>query len=315
MRRTANNFKMALKYIDIGANLTDPMFRGQYGGSKKHQPDLEIVLQRAWQQGMQKIIVTSGSLSDVDEALDLVAHDERLYTTVGCHPTRCDEFVADPELYYNELRARIAGNTEKVVAVGECGLDFDRLNFCGKETQMFYFEKQIKFAADFGLPLFLHMRNAYTEFMEILERNRQKLQACGGGVVHSFTGTSSEAKGILEFGGLYIGVNGCSLKTEENVKVVRELPNERILLETDCPWCGIRPSHASHKYVATMFPTVKKKEKWTADTLIDGRCEPCQISQVLEAVAGIKREPIDKLADIYYQNTLNLFFSRKQSSQ
>ncbi|XP_033251146.1 putative deoxyribonuclease TATDN1, partial [Drosophila miranda] len=114
----------------------------------------------------------------------------------------------------------------------------------------------------------------------------------------------------LAFGGLYIGVNGCSLKTEEKAEVVRQLPNDRIMLETDCPWCGIRSSHAGHKHVSTKFPTVKKKEKWTAESLIDGLCEPCQISQVLEAIAGIKQEPKEKLAEIYYQNTLNVFFSR-----
>lgn len=203
---------------------------------------------------------------------------ERLFTTVGVHPTRCNEFLSDPEQYYNELRARIKANPEKVIAVGECGLDYDRLHFCEKETQLQYFEKQLSLAEEFQLPLFLHMRNAHEDFIAILERNREKLQACGGGVVHSFTGSLQEAKSILAFApSLYIGINGCSLKTEENVEVVRQLPNERIMLETDCPWCGIRASHASHKHVTTKFPTVKKKEKWTAETLIDGRNEPCQI--------------------------------------
>lgn len=301
---------MALKYIDIGANLTDPMFRGCYGGSTKHPDDYNIVLERAWQHGLQKIIITSGCLSDVDEALKLVAKDERLYTTVGAHPTRCREFVKDPEQYYNDLRSRLKGNPQKVVAVGECGLDYDRLRFCDKQTQQVYFEKQLSLAEEFRLPLFLHMRNASEDFMPILERNRDKLKACGGGVVHSFTGTLEEAKSILAYDNLYIGVNGCSLKTNENVEVVRQLPNDRIMLETDCPWCGIRPSHASHKHVTTKFPTVKRKEKWTAETLIDGRNEPCQIGQVLEVIACIKQEPKEKLAEIYYQNTLDLFFSQ-----
>ncbi|BFG06175.1 putative deoxyribonuclease TATDN1 [Drosophila madeirensis] len=304
-------FSMALKYIDIGANLTDPMFQGCYGGTQKHAADLDIVLQRAWQQGMQKIIVTAGCLNDVDEALELTKKDERLYTTVGTHPTRCKEFLPDPEGYYNQLRAKIEANRDKVLAVGECGLDYDRLKFCDEETQRLYFEKQLSLAAEFRLPLFLHSRNAHSDFMAILERNSDKLKDCGGGVVHSFTGTLEEAQSLLAFGGLYIGVNGCSLKTKENVEVVRQLPNERIMLETDCPWCGIRPTHASHKHVSTKFPTVKKKEKWTAETLIDGRCEPCQISQVLEAVAGIKQQPKEQLAEIYYQNTLDLFFSGK----
>ncbi|EDW58805.2 deoxyribonuclease TATDN1 [Drosophila virilis] len=307
--RATKYLRMALKYIDIGANLTDPMFRGCYGGSTKHPADLDIVLERAWQHGLQKLIITSGCVKDVDEALQLTAKDERLYTTVGAHPTRCGEFLPDPEQYYSELRSRIKANPEKVIAVGECGLDYDRLHFCAKETQLQYFEKQLSLAAEFRLPLFLHMRNAHKDFMDILERNRDQLKACGGGVVHSFTGTLHEAKNILAFGGLYIGLNGCSLKTAENLEVVQQLPNDRIMLETDCPWCGIRPTHASHKHVTTKFPTVKKKEKWTAQTLIDGRNEPCQIGQVLEAIAGIKQQPKEQLAELYYQNTLDLFFS------
>ncbi|KAH8390255.1 hypothetical protein KR200_010668 [Drosophila serrata] len=288
------------------------MFQGRYGDSQKHTADLDVVLARAWQQGLQKIIITAGCLKDVDEALELAGKDERLFTTVGTHPTRCGEFLPDPEGYYNQLRSKIEENPGKVLAIGECGLDYDRLHFCDAETQRLYFEKQLSLAGEFGLPLFLHMRNAAADFMSILERNRDKLRQCGGGVVHSFTGTLEEAQSILGFGGLYIGLNGCSLKTAENAEVVRHLPNDRIMLETDCPWCGIRPSHAGHKHVATRFPTVKKKEKWTADTLIDGRCEPCQISQVLEAIAGIKEEPKEKLAELYYQNTLDLFFSKSK---
>lgn len=197
---------------------------------------------------------------------------------MGCHPTRCGEFVSNPDEYYEGLRTKIISNLSKVVAIGECGLDYDRLHFCGKDTQNLYFEKQLELAQEFKLPLFLHCRNSHEDFIEILKRNRSKLDECGGGVVHSFTGTFEEAQQILDFHpNLYIGLNGCSLKTEDNLNVVLKIPNDRIMLETDCPWCGIRPSHAGNKFVKTKFPNVKKKEKWTAETLIDGRCEPCQI--------------------------------------
>lgn len=197
---------------------------------------------------------------------------------MGCHPTRCKEFLENPEKYYEGLRSTIETNTNKVIAVGECGLDYDRLHFCDKDTQKIYFEKQLELAEEFKLPLFLHCRNSHEDFMEILSRNRSKLDECGGGVVHSFDGTLDEAQKILDFHPLlYIGLNGCSLKTQENLDVVAKLPNEKLMIETDCPWCGIRPSHAGQKFVKTKFPTVKKKEKWTAESLIDGRNEPCQI--------------------------------------
>ncbi|XP_053961948.1 deoxyribonuclease TATDN1 [Anastrepha ludens] len=300
--------KMAKKYIDIGANLTDPMFRGVYGGKQKHTDDLHLVLERAWKQGVEKMIITVGSLNETDEALKLAQQDDRLTVTMGCHPTRCNEFLQDPEQYYQSLRNKIRENPEKVIAVGECGLDYDRLHFCEKDTQKKYFEKQLSLAAEFRLPLFLHCRNAHSDFMEILERNRDKLLDAGGGVVHSFDGTLEQAEKVIAYGGLYIGLNGCSLKTVENLEVIRRIPSDRIMLETDCPWCGIRPSHAGSKYVQTKFTAVKKKEKWTAETLMDGRCEPCQISQVLEVIAGVKDEDASLLAEKYYNNTLDLFY-------
>jgi TatD DNase family protein len=67
------------------------------------------------------------------------------------------------------------------------------------------------------------------------------------------------------------------LKTEENLKVVAAIPNDRILIETDAPWCEIKSSHASYKHLKTKFPTVKKKEKWQKDSMIAGRCEPAMI--------------------------------------
>ncbi|KAM7345574.1 deoxyribonuclease TATDN1 [Cochliomyia hominivorax] len=311
MQKSYNLFKMSLKFIDIGANLTDPMFRGLYGGSRKHQDDLELILNRSWQQGLQKMIITVGTLNEADEALTMSAKDDRLHVTMGCHPTRCGEFVPNPDQYYEGLRTKISSNLNKIVAIGECGLDYDRLHFCEKDTQKIYFEKQLKLAEEFKLPLFLHCRNSHDDFMDILKRNRSILDVCGGGVVHSFTGTLEEAQQVIDFhSNLYIGLNGCSLKTEDNLKVVKSIPNDRIMLETDCPWCGIRPSHAGNKFVKTKFPTVKKKEKWTAESLIDARCEPCQIIQVLEVIAGVKDQPSDKLAEIFYDNTIKLFFSK-----
>jgi len=96
------------------------------------------------------------------------------------------------------------------------------------------------------------------------------------GVVHSFDGTLDELNAILKLDELCIGINGCSLKTEENLAVMSSVPSERLMLETDCPWCDIRPSHASRKYVKTI-PEAKDKKKHTVDSLVKGRNEPCNI--------------------------------------
>lgn len=82
---------------DIGANLTDSMYQGEYRGTSAHEPDLDAVLARAWAAGVEKIIITAGTLSDARTALDLARTDPRLFCTVGVHPTRCNEFESAPE--------------------------------------------------------------------------------------------------------------------------------------------------------------------------------------------------------------------------
>ena len=114
------------------------MYQGRYNGGKEyHPPDLDRVLARAWGQRVEKIVVTAGSLAEAREALQFVERDERLFTTVGVHPTRCSEFEENGgAAHLGRLRdlAASAAGTGKLVAVGECGLDYDRLNFCPKET-------------------------------------------------------------------------------------------------------------------------------------------------------------------------------------
>ncbi|XP_053674888.1 deoxyribonuclease TATDN1 [Anopheles nili] len=303
-------FSNTMKFIDIGANLTDPMYQGIYNGSAKHEPDLPHVLQRGWNGGLDKIIITVGTVFDCAPTFDILGTDERLYATVGCHPTRCGEFEPDPDGYFTSLCLQIEEHRDKVVAIGECGLDYDRLHFCEKDIQRKYFEKQLELAAKYDLPLFLHCRNAHEDFSDILRRNLDKLPKRG--VVHTFDGTLEAAEALIA-DGFYIGINGCSLKTEENLSVVAKIPDEWIMLETDSPWCEIRPSHAGAKHVKSKYPTVKKKEKWEPSSLIAGRCEPVMISQVLEVLSGIKGKPIDQLADQYYKNTLKMFFPKEQS--
>lgn len=254
------------------------MFRGVYGGTTKHPDDFEQILERSWAAGLQRIIITVGTLTEIEEAVQLVkAYPEKLFTTLGVHPTRCNEFVADgrdPDDYFKEMCRSIDQHKNQIVALGELGLDYDRLHFCDKETQRKYFEKQLDLCEKYDLPLFLHSRNCHSDFVGILRRNMDKIKRLG--VVHSFTGGWDEAEELLALG-FSIGINGCSLKTEENLEVAKRIPIDRLMIETDAPWCGIRPSHAGSKLVETKFPTVKKKEKWTKESLIDGRNEPCQI--------------------------------------
>ena len=170
-----------------------------------------------------------------------------------------------------------------------------------------FFEKQLELADKYDLPLFLHCRKAHEDLCEILERNKDKIRK--GGVVHTFDGTLEEAKKLIAMG-FHIGINGCSIKSQENLDVIKEIPNDKLMIETDAPWCEIRPTHASNKHVKTVFDMVKNKEKkkWDKNVLVRGRNEPVCVIQILEVISAIKNEDAEKLSEIFYQNTLDVFF-------
>lgn len=136
--------------------------------------------------------------------------------------------------------------------MGEFGLDYDRLHYCSASLQRHSFEAQLRVASSLQpqLPLFLHSRAAHRDFVDLLKAafgpKLEKLEK--GGVVHSFTGTAEEMTELMELG-LYIGINGCSFKTAENCEVVKEVHLDRLMLETDGPWCEVRPSHEGWKYL------------------------------------------------------------------
>jgi TatD DNase family protein len=234
--------------------------------------------------------------------------------------------------------ARSSG-TQKLVAFGEFGLDYDRLHYCSKAVQLHSFAAQLRVAASLKpqLPLFLHSRAAHEDFVRLLKDafgpRLEKLEK--GGVVHSFTGTAEEMQELMDLG-LYIGINGCSFKTAENCDVVREVHLDRIMLETDGPWCEVRPSHEGYKYliekkestqadgaapppakpakknqkkepeVPDRFKVVKK-EKWEEGAMVKGRNEPCNIERIAKIVAGIKGVTIEEVCEAAWKNTVKVF--------
>ena len=127
--------------------------------------------------------------------------------------------------------------------------------------------------------------------------------------MHSFTGTKDEVKEYLEMN-LYIGINGCSLKTTENLEVVESIPITSIMLETDAPWCGIKKTHAGYHYISTEFDTVKKAKNFVIGKCVKDRCEPCHMRQVLEVVSGVLGMDEEALASKVHENTEDLFFKK-----
>ncbi|ONM17630.1 Sodium/hydrogen exchanger 2, partial [Zea mays] len=131
----------------------------------------------------------------------------------------------------------------QVVAVGECGLDYDRLQFCPTDMQK-------KFP---------------------------------GGVTYSFTDLAEDQDRLLSFEKMFIGVNGSSLKTNGNLEVLRGIPVERLMMETDSPYCDIINTHAGSQYVKSVWPS-KKKEKYEPDSTVKGRNEPCLVREKTLAI-------------------------------
>ncbi|KAK5130484.1 hypothetical protein LTR08_002006 [Meristemomyces frigidus] len=286
--------KPTLRYADIGINLSDPIFRGVHHGKQAHEDDLQHVIQRALEAGVRKMMVTGSDLTESRNAIKLVEGFPGLcYATVGVHPCSAKSFVNYPEgaeklLEEVKKLAQASRDAGTVTAFGEIGLDYDRLHYCDKETQLLYFAKQLDLAIDLQMPLFLHSRAAAPDFEALLRERLHHLPKRG--VVHSFTGTLEEMHRLVAMG-FDIGINGCSLKTDENLAVVKEVPLERLQLETDGPWCDMRPSHASAKFLhaaAPELPRAVKKEKWSAELLVKGRNEPCAIGRVAWVVAGVK---------------------------
>ena len=259
------------RYFDVGVNFSDGMFKGFYHGSssQKHPEDIDRVIERSRLFNVKKMLITASSLKESEEHIQLCEqHQGSFFSTVGVHPcTVAQEFyVKSSDQEYsenlgNDVGTKLAKMRELLVygkqkglvkACGEIGLDYDRLHYSSREQQKTMFQKQLEVLASLKhlhIPLFLHMRSACDDFVNIIKPFIERGDILkGNGVVHSFTGTADELQKILELG-FFIGINGCSLKSEENLQVAALVPPTKLMVETDAPWCEIRRSHAGYKYL------------------------------------------------------------------
>lgn len=248
---------------------------------------------------------------------------------------KSETIITELTTFVTDTQSSAGGN---LIAFGEFGLDYDRLHYCSKAIQLHSFAAQLKVAASLQpqLPLFLHSRAAHADFVSLLKDafgpKLEKLEK--GGVVHSFTGTVEEMRELMDLG-LHIGINGCSFKTVENCAVVKEVHLDRLMIETDGPWCEVRPSHEGWKYLiekkeaqpngAPPAPQPKskknqkkepevperfkvvKKEKWEEGAMIKGRNEPCSIERIAKIVAGIKGVSVEEVCEAAWTNTIKVF--------
>lgn len=245
--------------IDIGANLADESFA----------QDLPAVLARARQAGISDIVVTGSSATSNARAQYLVAqYPTILHATAGLHP----HYASD---WNDALQAQIdalAAN-HRLVALGEMGLDYFR-DLSPRHAQRRAFEAQLQLAIEHQLPAFLHQRDAHGDFLAILQDHRSALSAC---VVHCFTDTRAALADYLALD-CHVGITGwiCDERRGQHlVEAVRDIPANRLMLETDAPYLTPR----------TIRPRPKTR-----------RNEPANLPWVLRAVASARDSVPEQVA-------------------
>lgn len=206
--------------IDIGVNLTNKAFSRQ----------LSAVLERAKKTGVSHCIVTGTSYEESLRAIELCEQfPQQLFATCGCHPHDASDFPWQQQESFFQLIEH-----KHVVAIGECGLDFNR-NYSSPEDQLKVFQQHLFWAEKSTKPLFLHQRDAHSHVVELLKEHRHKLNKI---VVHCFTDGIHELKDYLELD-CYIGITGWITDERRNqslLEAVSEIPINRLMIETDAPY-------------------------------------------------------------------------------
>lgn len=245
----------------------------------QYDKDREEMIARAFGAGVNMICVGT-DLETSKKAIDLAQQHDNIWATVGLHPNDNLNEKFESEKYRELLQQ------EKVVAFGEIGLDYYRTE--KPEDQKFQKERfiqQLELAKELKKPLVLHCRDgksgstgpAYSDMVEILSEGH----AVNGGVIHSFTGTIEEARQFLDLG-LYLGFNGIITFARQYDEIVREIPLDRILLETDAPYLTPEPYRGK-------------------------RNEPVYVIEVAKKLAELKNESYEKVIEQTTKNCKKLF--------
>lgn len=244
--------------VDIGANLVKECF------------DLPQVVADASRAGVGRIMITGTSISASQKAQKLVdqwpepsanatescgfsdSSPCSLYYTVGCHPHHARDFHRDGGI--RQLRKILEQGDSHCIAVGECGLDYDR-RWSSPEVQRTVFRKQLALAAELKKPLFLHERLAHDDFVGILADHINQLPSPAMACVHCFTGNSEQLQAYLDLG-CSIGITGWigDNRNKDLVKALRsvgwEALRDRLMVETDAPFLKpylVMPQRLEHR--------------------------------------------------------------------
>ncbi|WP_246119358.1 TatD family hydrolase [Aliikangiella coralliicola] len=259
-----------MDWIDIGINLTN----------KRFDHDREQVIDSAIEVGVNKLVITGTSVRESQRAL-LMANErpDTLFSTAGCHPHDAKSLDEDGLAQIDSL-----ANEQQVVAIGECGLDFNR-NFSPKEKQIEVFKQQLELAVKVQKPVFLHERDAFDTQYQIL---KDYLPSLNGAVSHCFTGQQAHLEAYLSLG-LSIGITGwiCDERRGKALyDIVKFIPDDRLMVETDGPYLTPR--------------NLPKKPK-------DGRNEPRFLPHIAKTIAEARGQSLQHIAEISYTNSCHFF--------
>jgi len=258
--------------IDTHAHLDMPEF----------DKDRDEVVKRAQEDGIDYIITVGIDLDSCRDAVRLSEQFEFIYAIVGMHPHNAKDV---DKKSYDILREYT--RHAKVRALGEMGLDFFR-NHSPREIQLKRFREQVALAREVHLPVVIHDRDAHRETLVILKEEKASEV---GGVIHCFSGDYAMASACMDMG-FYISIPGTVTFTKAQTlqEVVRRIPLERVLIETDCPFLAPAPFRGK-------------------------RNEPAYVQYVARAIAEIKKLDFETVAAVTSQNARSVFGipSRKPS--
>lgn len=241
--------------IDTHAHLNFPDF----------EQDLDQVINRALKKGVKKIICVSSNVADAKKAIKICQkYPGIIYAAVGIHPQQTDPQNSQTPQEQIRILETLA-RAKEVVAIGECGLDYssapqgekDR----SKEEQFFLFKKQIEIAQKLNLPLIVHSRKAFDNTIAILKNHFNQLNQLQG-VFHCYSAGVKEIKTVGEIG-FYFGLDGNLTYDVGLQNVAKQIPIEKIILETDSPFLtplplrGLRNEPANVKIIAEFLAKLK----------------------------------------------------------
>lgn len=270
---------------------------------KAFKKDLNEVIKRAKDAGVEKIIVVGSDLKSSRKAVKLAQKYDSLYASVGIHPhhvTSLNKDINHSQKKLTEILTILAKN-KKVVAIGETGLDYHTYQKSkygpidnNKSLQKTFFDLHLNLAKKIDLPLIIHCRKAHDDLLEILGLGARVLKQKG--VLHCFEGDKNHLKKALNLG-FYIGFNGMVTYPERKKlkNLVKITPIERILLETDSPFLTPEPLRGTRKKLAPLV------------FLAGARNEPKNLKIVAEKISEIKNISFREISKKTTDNSYSLF--------